>query len=377
MENACGLRVYLVAGAAALTGSDGTQGMDTTEASRPVDSQVVLSDGCAMYDFVVYSADLLKTGSPQKWAVGMNLKENSACMVKVDTPATVIILDNIGDTIDTKTPYGAAWLYGSSIYASTNEAKTPELQNVYKFANITVNSDQTSGTVRFVAVSKSAVTNNNDGLNCPVTASPFNTACPCGNCTKCYVAPPTTGVTATQLQFTTDPMGCNYGNACSSSAVITIQNFLGATVTTSTVTVTLTVKSGLGEMSGTTSVAAVGGIATFTDLSFSMTGAYVVTASITQGNDFLRAESGCISVNGPAGLKFTTMPSSSVKYSMYSSSRTCTAVLVPATSVATLGLRLGFGVLPAVSDATVVATSRHSGTGAVSSPLPLVNASGA
>lgn len=285
MENACGLRVYLVAGAAALTGSDGTQGMDTTEASRPVDSQLVIEHGCAMYDFVVYSADLLKTGSPQKWAVGMNTYYNSACLVKVDTPAKVIILDNIGDTIDTSTMYGAAWLYGSSVYASANQASTPELQNVYKFANITVNSDNKTGTVSFVAVSKSAVTNKNDGLNCPVTASPFNTACPCGNCTKCYVAPSTNNVVPQPT-------------ICSTQPVVSIQDFLGATITTSstTWTVCLSVKEGPGSVTGTngTCVAAVGGIADFTGagITFSAVGTYTLTATVTlEGGAVLSVDS--------------------------------------------------------------------------------------
>ena len=314
MGNVCRLRVFFVVpGVSSLTGTNGKQGFGTT-GKRTLNSQLVTSNGCKYVDFVVYSADLLNTGSPQKWAVGMNVNKNSACLVKVDSPATVVILDNIGDAIDYHTGYGAAWLYGSSIYASTNEAKTPELQNVYKFANIIVNSDQKTGTVSFVSVSKSAVTNNNDGLNCPVTASPFNTACPCGNCTKCYVAPPTTGVTATQLQFVVNIRYCAVDSPCATQPVVSIQDFLGATITTASATVCLVVKVGPGSLTGKTCVAAVGGMANFTDIVFSAVGTYSIAASVTlEEGAVLSADSTCVTVTRPtiAGLVFTRSPSTS------------------------------------------------------------------
>jgi len=178
---------------------------------------------------------------------------------------------------------------------------------VVQFKNITVNSDHTSGTVSFVVVSKSAVTNDNDGLNCPVSASPFNSNCPCGNCTQCYTAPPTTAV-ATQLEFAINANGCDTNVSCSTQPVVAIQDYLANTLTTSTVTVTLSVKSGLRYLLGTTSVAAVDGIATFSDLRFSATGSYVITASITHGSATIAVDSGCISVYGPGMIVETATP---------------------------------------------------------------------
>lgn len=231
--------VLVMAGAASLTGTNGTAGFDTAAATRTLDSKLVMASSCKYVDFVVYSADLLNQGFSQKWAVGMamGLHVTGACLVRLDVPGTMMVMENIGATI-AQTGYGAAWLYGNSIYVSTNEATTPELQNVIEFANITVTSYNGSalvrGTVSFVAVSKSAETNFNDGLNCPVSASPFNTACPCGNCTKCYIAPSSDKVTATQLAFTVNANGCaavslsagqQHGSRRSTSPAVTISAF--------------------------------------------------------------------------------------------------------------------------------------------------------
>ena len=218
-----------MAGAASLTGTNGTAGFDTAAATRTLDSKLVMASSCKYVDFVVYSADLLNQGFSQKWAVGMamGLHVTGACLVRLDVPGTMMVMENIGATI-AQTGYGAAWLYGNSIYVSTNEATTPELQNVIEFANITVTSYNGSalvrGTVSFVAVSKSAETNFNDGLNCPVSASPFNTACSCGNCTKCYIAPSSDKVTATQLAFTVNAYGCKVDRPCATQPVISIQD---------------------------------------------------------------------------------------------------------------------------------------------------------
>ena len=288
----------MMADVASLTGTDGKQGFDTTAASQKLDSVLILTHGCKSVDFVVYEADLLNLGKAQKWAIGMYSFRNAACLIRVDVVHTPVIeLTNVGQTIATNTGYGGAWLYGSNIYASTNEASSADLQNVVQFKNITVNSDHTSGTVSFVVVSKSAVTNENDGLNCPVSASPFNTNCPCGDCNTCYTAPPTTTAVATQLEFTVDADGCVEGIPCSTQPVVAIQDYLAQTITTSTVTVCLSVREGPGFVNGTTCVAAVGGIATFTDISFSALGSYVLSAAATsQEGAALSAVSSCVTV---------------------------------------------------------------------------------
>jgi hypothetical protein len=60
---------------------------------------------------------------------------------------------------------------------------------------------------------------------------------------------------------------------------VLVQDSAGATVPTDTSTVTLSVASGPGTLKGQTSVAAVGGVATFNFLSFSAAGVYTLTAS--------------------------------------------------------------------------------------------------
>jgi hypothetical protein len=113
---------------------------------------------------------------------------------------------------------------------------------------------------------------------------------------------------ATQLEFTVNANGCDTDVQCSTQPVVAIEDYLANTITTSTVTVTLSIKSGLGYLLGTTSVSAVDGIATFSDLRFSATGSYVITASITHGSATITVNSGCISVYGPGMIIETATP---------------------------------------------------------------------
>jgi hypothetical protein len=79
---------------------------------------------------------------------------------------------------------------------------------------------------------------------------------------------------ATQLVFTAAPSGSTVaGVAFGQQPVVTIQDANGNTVTSATDNVTLTLVTGSGVLSGTTTVAASGGIASFDALSLNLIGA--------------------------------------------------------------------------------------------------------
>ncbi len=91
--------------------------------------------------------------------------------------------------------------------------------------------------------------------------------------------------TALQLVFTTQPGGGTAGQAWGQQPVVQIQDAHGNLITTgadATATVTLTLSSGAGSLAGTVSRAAVGGVATFTDIKKNLIGsADGITAAAT------------------------------------------------------------------------------------------------
>ncbi len=92
-----------------------------------------------------------------------------------------------------------------------------------------------------------------------------------------------TSITATKLAFTTQPSNTASG-ATLSDVVITIQDASGNTVTSSTASVTLAIGTNpaSGTLSGTKTVAAVGGVATFSTLNIDNAGTgYTLVASAT------------------------------------------------------------------------------------------------
>ncbi len=111
----------------------------------------------------------------------------------------------------------------------------------------------------------------------PAVSSPFDV-------TTTPVGPPT------KLGFTTQPSGAGAGTAFTTQPAVTIQDANGNTVTSSSAPVTLAITSGTGAsgaaLSGTATVNAVNGVATFSGLSINMAGTgYTLTAtsgSLTQ-----------------------------------------------------------------------------------------------
>ncbi len=90
-----------------------------------------------------------------------------------------------------------------------------------------------------------------------------------------------TPAAANRLALTTQPAGATAGAPFTTQPVITIQDAYGNTVTGDTSNVTVTINTGSGSLQGTTTVAAVNGIASFTSLRIDTAGAK--TLQLTDG----------------------------------------------------------------------------------------------
>ena len=81
---------------------------------------------------------------------------------------------------------------------------------------------------------------------------------------------------AAQLAFSQQPTGVSAGASITPAVTIDVEDQFGNVVTTDSSDVTLSLASGSGTLSGTTTVAAVDGVATFSNLSVNHPGAYTL-----------------------------------------------------------------------------------------------------
>lgn len=88
------------------------------------------------------------------------------------------------------------------------------------------------------------------------------------------VAPPV----GSQLAFVVQPAATNTGNTISPAVQVAVQDSVGATVPGATDSITITISAG-GSLTGTVTVAASGGIATFSNLVPGTAGTYTLTAA--------------------------------------------------------------------------------------------------
>jgi hypothetical protein len=124
------------------------------------------------------------------------------------------------------------------------------------------------------------------------------------------VAPVTTSAftvaSATQLAVTQQPGGATIANAFGVQPVVSVRDAGGVLMSSSTAAVTATVASGPGTLSGTTTVNAVNGAATFSNLQLSVAGSYILTFSAPGLN---AATSSSFNVTQPpASLAIQTQP---------------------------------------------------------------------
>src|SRR5256885_12170695 len=92
---------------------------------------------------------------------------------------------------------------------------------------------------------------------------------------------------STLFPYTTLSRSATAGSAFATQPVVKIEDAFGNVVTTDTSSVTATINTGTGTLDGTTTIAAVGSVATFADLHIDTTGAYTLhfaDGSLTSAN---------------------------------------------------------------------------------------------
>src|SRR5207244_644983 len=134
-----------------------------------------------------------------------------------------------------------------------------------------------------------------------------------------------TSGTVSQLVFSVQPSNTTAGTAITPAAQVTAQDAQGNTATgfTGTVTVALSPNPGGGTLSGTTSVAAVNGVATFANLSINKVGTGFTLSAAATG--VTSATSG--------GFNITAGTASQLVFSVQPSNTTAGAAITPAVQV--------------------------------------------
>ena len=183
------------------------------------------------------------------------------------------------------------WPSGRTHRAETLSGTTPvtAAAGVATFANLSINN---AGTGYTLTASATGLTG--------ATSSAFNV----------------TAGAAAKLVFTQQPTNVVAGSSITPSVKVSIEDALGNLVTTATNSVSVAIGSNpsSGTLSGTTPVAAVAGVATFSNLSINNTGTgYTLTANATglTGATSI-AFNVIVSIGPPAKLAFTVEPSNVV-----------------------------------------------------------------
>jgi hypothetical protein len=161
--------------------------------------------------------------------------------------------------------------------------------------------------------------------------------------------PVTTGP-PTQLLFSTQPSATTTARASfAAQPVVTVEDAGGNVVTTDDNPVTLTTSPSTGTLSGTTTVNAAGGVATFTGLSISTAGTYTLGASDpTDGTNGLTASSSELTISPAAAsqLVVTTPPAGATGGTAFTTQPTVTVEDVYGNTVTSDGSTVTLAVDP-------------------------------
>lgn len=189
-------------------------------------------------------------------------------------PVTVAVEDQFGNVITTDTSAVSLSLGQSGVLSGTTTQNT--VNGVATFNDLSLSQ---AGNYTLVA--------NDNGLT--VTSTGF-----------AVTGPPS------KLAFQRGPTQTMINTSISPSIVVAVEDSAGNVVATDNSAVTLTILSGPGSISGTTTVNAVNGLATFTGISFNAVGNYTLEA--TDGT-LTMSDSSPFIINGPAAqLAFTVQP---------------------------------------------------------------------
>ena len=161
------------------------------------------------------------------------------------------------------------------------------------------------------------------------------------------------GAAAAKLVFTVQPGNAASGAAIAPSVQVAVQDAQGNTVTRATTSITVAIGNpASGTLSGTTTVAAVGGVATFSTLSLNQVGVGCTLTASASGLTGAMSSAFNISVGAAAKVGFTVQPSNAA----------AGAAITPAVSVAVQDAQ-GNTVTTASSGITLaIGTNPASGT---------------
>ena len=108
-------------------------------------------------------------------------------------------------------------------------------------------------------------------------------------------------VGGTQVAFSQQPTTTSAGTTISPAVTVLVEDSLGNVVTSNNSIVTLTIANNTGgaTLSGTVTIAAVHGVATFSNLSINNAGSYTLTASVTIGSNTYTTNSTSFTVGTP------------------------------------------------------------------------------
>ncbi len=122
---------------------------------------------------------------------------------------------------------------------------------------------------------------------------------------------------ASKAMITTQPSGAANGVALTTQPVIRVTDSSGNTVTSSSIEVVASIASGSGTLSGTTTVAAVNGVASFTDLLLSGTAGNFTLTFTPTSLTAATSSSFALSVGAASKAMITTQPSGAVDGSVF------------------------------------------------------------
>ena len=187
-------------------------------------------------------------------AMVTNNPAGAAAGTAFTTQPVVRITDSSGNTVTSSTVNVVASIGSGSGGTLSGTTTVAAVNGVASFTDLVLTGTAGNFTLTFTPTSLTASTSNSFALSAGV---------------------------ATQAEITTQPDGAVNGSAFSSQPVIRITDASGNTVTSSTVNVIVSIASGTGTLSGTTTIAAVAGVATFTNLVISGTGNHTLTFTPT------------------------------------------------------------------------------------------------
>jgi PKD repeat protein len=171
---------------------------------------------------------------------------------------------------------------------------------------------------------------------------------------------------AVQLAFTVQPSDATGGASITPTAQVSVQDAAGNVITTATDTITLAIGAnpGTGTLAGTTSLAAVQGVASFSDVRINTAGTgYTLIASAT-GLPQASSTTFNITVGSPARVVFTVQPGTSE----------AGAAIAPAPRVTVVDA--GGNVVTTATDSINLAIGNNPGGGTLSGTTTVAAANG-